>query len=230
MKILAIGAHPDDIEIFMYGMLSACKARGDDIALAVVTDGAAGTVLSGSDGLAAQRVTETTEGLADLGVPQLLDLPDGKLAGAAEADARIAALIKGAAPDLIVTHAPEDYHPDHRALSKNVTDAAGFICPVLFADTLMGVGFIPDFYVDITPFIEAKMSAIGAHHSQQPEKFADATRLHNRFRAAQCNAPDGQYAEAYRFQPRFPFGDIRALIPSAPPVRAFYEAGSNTLL
>ena len=37
MKILAIGAHPDDIEIFMYGCLSACKARGDDIALAVAT-------------------------------------------------------------------------------------------------------------------------------------------------------------------------------------------------
>ena len=74
------------------------------------------------------------------------------------------------------------------------------------------------------------MSAIGAHHSQQPEKFADATRLHNRFLAAQCNAPDGHYAEAYRFQPRFPFGDIRALIPPAPPLRAFYEAGSDTLL
>ena len=230
MKILAIGAHPDDIEIFMYGCLSACKARGDDIELAVATDGAAGTVLSGSDGLAGQRAKETTKGLADLGVPQLLDLPDGKLAGAAGADVLVAALINSVRPDLIITHAPEDYHPDHRALSKNVTDAAGFICPVLFADTLMGVGFIPDFYIDITPFIEAKMSAIGAHHSQQPEKFADATRLHNRFRAAQCNAPDGHYAEAYRFQPRFPFGDIRALIPPAPPVRAFYEAVSDTLL
>ena len=46
MKILAIGAHPDDIEIFMYGFLSVCKNRGDEIDLIIATDGAAGSVLS----------------------------------------------------------------------------------------------------------------------------------------------------------------------------------------
>ncbi|MBT6566373.1 MAG: PIG-L family deacetylase, partial [Candidatus Puniceispirillum sp.] len=42
MKIVGIGAHPDDVEIFFYGFLAACKARGDDISIGVATDGAAG--------------------------------------------------------------------------------------------------------------------------------------------------------------------------------------------
>ena len=41
MRILAMGAHPDDLEIFCYGLLAACKDRGDELHLAVATDGAA---------------------------------------------------------------------------------------------------------------------------------------------------------------------------------------------
>ena len=44
MKIMAIGAHPDDIEIFMYGLLFAFKSRGDILKLLIATDGAAGTI------------------------------------------------------------------------------------------------------------------------------------------------------------------------------------------
>ena len=48
MRILALGAHPDDLEIFCYGLLAACKSRGDELHLAVATDGAAGVVSSGT--------------------------------------------------------------------------------------------------------------------------------------------------------------------------------------
>ena len=92
----------------------------------------------------------------------------------------------------------------------------GFSCPVLYADTLMGVGFTPEFYVDITPYFAAKRQAILAHHSQSPNRFVEAATLQNRFRAAQCNAPDGHYAEAYRAAARFPFADIRAILPPPP--------------
>jgi len=229
MKIMAIGAHPDDIEIFMYGFLAAAGARGDNLHLAVATDGAAGGAESGP-ALAAQRAAEARTGLAGLGAVTLLDLPDGGLAVAPDASAKITDYIRGTAPDLIITHAPEDYHPDHRALSKFVTDAAGFICPVLFCDTLMGVGFAPDYYVDITPYFSAKQTAIMAHTSQQPDRFAAATAIVNRFRAAQCNAPDGHYAEAYRTDNRFPFSDVRSLLPPAPPHRPFYVPGSDALI
>ena len=138
--------------------------------------------------------------------------------------------IRDAAPDLVITHAPEDYHPDHRALAAYVRDAAGFICPVLFCDTLMGVGFTPDYYIDIYPHFAAKQKAIMAHHSQDPSRFASASAIMNRFRAAQCNAPDGHYAEAYRLDSRFPFTDIRDLLPPPPPYRPFYVPGSDALI
>ncbi len=226
---MAIGAHPDDIEIFMYGFMAACKARGDTLSLIIATDGAAGGENPGP-ALAAARAEETRNGLTALGTPQLLGLPDGGLAGARHAQDTVTAAIQNIAPDLIITHGPEDYHPDHRALSSYVNNAAGFRCPILYADTLMGVGFAPDYYVDITAHADAKAAAIMAHKTQHPARFVDAARIMNRFRAAQCNAPEGHYAEAYRFAARFPFTDIRAMLPAAPPYRPFYVADSDALI
>ena len=229
MNIVAIGAHPDDLEIFAYGFLAAASSRGDNLILGVATDGAAGGVNQGAE-LARQRAEEAKIGLAALGIPTLLDLPDGQLADAPNARNCIGDYIRNAAPDLVITHAPEDYHPDHRALSHYVTDAVGFTCPILFAETLMGVGFTPDFYVDITPFFAAKQAAIMAHDSQEPERFAAASALMNRYRAAQCNAPDGHYTETYRMAARFPFADIREMLPAAPAYRPFYVTGSDALI
>ena len=195
----------------------------------VATDGAAGGAEPGP-ALAAQRADEARAGLADLGDVQLLALPDGRLSSAADAASIITDTIRNTQPDLILTHAPEDYHPDHRALSKFVSDAAGFICPVLFCDTLMGVGFAPDYYVDITGYFDAKQAAIMAHASQQPDRFATAAAILNRFRAAQCNAPHGHYAEAYRIDSRFPFADVRGMLPPPPPYRPFYVPGSDALI
>lgn len=229
MRILAIGAHPDDLEIFCFGMLSALKARGDDLCLAVATDGAAGVIAGRETGesLAKQREAETIKGLSSLAKPVMLGLPDGGLATASHAGEVLASHIQHTAPDLIITHDAKDYHPDHRSLSAHITSIAGFTCPVLYAEPLMGVGFTPDFYIDITAYFEKKKQAILAHHTQQPEKFLHAATLMNRFRAAQCNAPDGCYAETYRFDQRFPFVDIRAMLPPAPPYRPFYQQGSD---
>ena len=229
MQIMAIGAHPDDLEIFMYGILAAAASRGDTLNLVVATDGAAGGVEPGPV-LASKRASETQAGLSGLGDLQLLNLPDGQLSTAQDAPRIIARMIHDITPDLIITHAPEDYHPDHRSLSRFVTDAAGFICPVLFCDTLMGVNFSPDYYVDITPYFNAKQTAIMAHTSQYPDRFTAAAAIMNRFRAAQCNAPDGHYAEAYRIDSRFPFTDVRELLPPSPPYRPFYVPGSDALI
>ena len=68
MKVLAIGAHPDDIEIFMYGIISICKDRGDKIHLAIATDGSAGNVL-GFPNLSKVRKTETMKALKVFGTP-----------------------------------------------------------------------------------------------------------------------------------------------------------------
>ena len=229
MKILAIGSHPDDIEIFMFGFLSTCLQRGDQICLVIATDGSMGGVHPGLK-LAKKRKLEAQNGLKYLGEPIFLNFKDGSLHDEKMASKVIREIVNDNQPDLIVTHAPEDYHPDHRALSYFVTDAAGFICPVLFCDTLMGVGFTPDYYVDISLHFTAKKNAIMAHSSQGPSRFARASQIMNRFRAAQCNAPDDHYAEAYRIDNRFPFADIRDRLPPSPPYRPFYVSGSDALI
>ncbi len=229
MRILGIGAHPDDLEIFCYGLLASLKSDGHELILSVATDGAAGVIAGMQSGsaLADIRANETNTGLSALATPLLLGLSDGQLAtqhGAAEA---IDQLIKEVQPELVITHDGADYHPDHRALSKFVTASAGFGCSILYAEPLMGVGFLPDYYVDITQHFAAKQTAILAHHSQRPERFAEAAKLMNRYRAAQCNAPDGCYAECYRYEGRFPFADIRAVLPPPPVYRRFYDTDSD---
>lgn len=219
MRIIGFGAHPDDAEIYFLGLLLAARARGDAIGWAVATDGAKG---GGGDPaeLAARRRREAEEAAADVGVqPLFLDRPDGGLADDAELLQRVEAALVDLAPDLVVTHAPNDYHPDHRALAAAVVAAASFRVPVLHADTFAGVGFAPSHYVDVTAQMAAKRAAIRRHGSQRPERFVAAAETLARLRAAQCNAPPDNYAEAYRFEPRFPFADIRDLLPPAPPVR-----------
>ncbi len=217
MRILGCGAHPDDIDIFFFGTLAAAQAGGAEVGCLIATDGAAGGVAPGA-ALARERRAEAIAAAAGLGVtPVFLDRPDGALAGDGEAAALLEAAIQRFAPDLVITHAPEDYHPDHRALSRLVLDAARFRAPVLYADTLMGNGFVPTLYVDISAHVDAKRAAIRAHQSQRPERFVSACETWNRFRALQCNAPEG-YAEAFRFEPCYPFADVRDLLPPPPAV------------
>mgnify|MGYP005720175707 FL=1 len=78
-----MGAHPDDLEIFCYGLLAACKDRGDELHLAVATDGAAGAVAGQDNTLAERRAAETKLALSLLAAPVLLGLPDGALSGTA---------------------------------------------------------------------------------------------------------------------------------------------------
>jgi N-acetylglucosamine malate deacetylase 1 len=219
MKILALGAHPDDIEIFMFGALAAWKAMGADLAFAIATDGSKGGKVSAEE-LRRVRVAEATAGAAHLGVtPRFLGFSDGELVPDATAIAALKALIAELEPDLVVTHAPNDYHGDHRALSDAVRLAASFQVPVLWADTLQGVGALPTHYVDITAHVALKREAIMAHTSQQPERFVAMAETLNTFRAAQANMRAGGRAEAYHFEPTFPFADIRPLLPPAPIVR-----------
>ncbi|GLR40236.1 hypothetical protein GCM10007880_07520 [Mesorhizobium amorphae] len=141
MKVLALGAHPDDIEIFMFGTMAAYATQGAEPTFAIATDGAKGGRGDPAT-LARVRREEATEAARLLGVvPRFLDFPDGALVADAALIAALKALIGEVKPDLVITHAPNDYHGDHRALSDGVRIAASFTVPVLHADTLGGTGF-----------------------------------------------------------------------------------------
>jgi N-acetylglucosamine malate deacetylase 1 len=225
MRILAIGAHPDDLEIYAFGTLCAWAGMGAALTLAVATDGAKGGAQP-AEVLRARRAEETQAALAPLGQPLLLGFADGALRADAQLEGTLRDLIRDAAPDLLLTHAPNDYHADHRALSAAALQASGFSVPVLFMDTMNGTGFVPTHWVDVTAHWAAKTAAILTHASQDPGRFVAMADRQAAYRAGECNALPEARAEAFRFEPRFPFGDIRALLPPAPALR---PVGSRTL-
>jgi N-acetylglucosamine malate deacetylase 1 len=219
VRVLAVGAHPDDLEIYAWGTLCAWAEMGAVLALAVATDGAAGGQAAGAE-LARTRAGEARAAALALEVePVFLGFPDGALMADAGLVAALRRLIAEVSPDLVLTHAPNDYHADHRALSAAVGQAANFAVPVVWMDTLNGTGFTPTHWVDATRHWEAKCAAIRCHASQDPERFVVSATRQAAFRAGEANGGPDARAEALRFEPRFPFADIRALLPPAPPLR-----------
>ena len=229
MKILALGAHPDDIEIFMYGLVCIYKNKGNHVVTMVATDGAKGGSKQ-DDLLIKQRAEETIAGLKNLSVPIFLNIPDSELGEDPVHQKIIKENILNIMPDLIITHSKHDYHADHRALSQLTINAVSHYIPIIFCDTLMGVNFQPNYYIDISDYFEKKKEAILKHNSQNPQRFVDLSKLMNSYRAAQCNAPQGKYAEAYSFSPSFPFTDIREILPPSLKVRPFYIDDQNGFL
>ena len=229
MKILAIGAHPDDIEIFMFGFLCCCKQMGYEISIIVATDGSLG---GNNDDykLAEKRKKETQNALKKLGVPLFLNLPDGSLGNEDIHKNIIKNYIQKVNPDLIVTHYYKDYHSDHVSLSKIVKTIAGHYIPVLYCDTMMGINFNPIYYIDISKYMKDKIESVYCHKTQNPERFVKLIRLMNSYRSAQCNAPEGEYAEAYFFENSFPFSDIRFMLPEGFKIRPFHIKNINGFL
>ena len=218
MRVLALGAHPDDLEIYAWAALCAWVEMGAELVLVVATDGAAGGKKPPVE-LARLRASEARAAAATLGTaPVFLGLPDGGLTTEPRLVPLLVELVRDTVPDLVLSHAPNDYHADHRALSAAASHACGFAAPFLQMDTMNGTGFTPTHWVDATPHWAAKCAAIRRHESQDPERFVTAAARQAAFRAGEANGPPEARAEAVRFEPRFPFADIRALLPPAPPV------------
>ena len=156
-----------------------------------------------------------------LGKPLFLEIQDGMLGAEENHYFLIKKSIQNVNPDLIITHSSSDYHSDHRNLSKLVQSIASHYVPILYCDTMMGINFKPNYYVDITECFENKTQSILKHKSQQPDRFVDLIKMMNSYRAAQCNMPKGSYAEAYYYKNSFPFTDIRIMLPSSIKIRPF---------
>src|SRR5438094_7772695 len=125
MRVLAIGAHPDDLEILCGGTLARFAGRGDAVTMLVMTDGSAGHAEIGAAELAVIREREARAAAAVIGAEFVwLGLPDEFVVNDEPTRVRLLNAIRGAQPDLILTHAREDYHPDHVATHASVFDAS----------------------------------------------------------------------------------------------------------
>ena len=240
MNVLEIGCHPDDVEIACAGTLAKCVKRGDKVIVAHVSSGNLGHVVIPPDELRIIRAKEAKAagGIAGVEVVSVgfddLEIYDNNKA----ARDKIVDVIRYANPDFIITHNPDDYMPDHTAVSRLVFDAsftaslpnydyprvysdedspATKLVPIYYMDTLAGVNFNPSEYVDISDTIDLKLDMLECHKSQvvwmrehDGIDFADMVKTCSRYRGYQCGA---EYAEGFKMCQVYLKGTTKRLLP-----------------
>lgn len=184
MNLLFIGAHPDDCEVFGGGSAALFSKHGHQVKFISTTNGDAGHHMLSGEALVARRSKESIKAARALGVSyEILDKHDGHLITDLPGRNLIIEKIRGWQADIVVTHRPYDYHPDHRYTSQMVQDAAYLVMvphivrhipplrknPIFlyFQDNFQRpCPFQPHIAIDIGQTYEAKMKALYAHDSQ----------------------------------------------------------------
>lgn len=181
VDILAIGIHPDDVELSASGTLLRHASHGKTFGILDLSQGELGT-----RGTAEIRAAEAEVASRILGCSfrKTLDIPDGLFEHKPEHWLKIVQEIRACQPEIVLCNAPDDRHPDHGRAAKMTADAcfyAGLEKIVTLDDTgkkqakwrpkavyhyIQDKQLTPDFVVDITPYFEKKMESIRAFRSQ----------------------------------------------------------------
>jgi LmbE family N-acetylglucosaminyl deacetylase len=187
LRILIIGAHPDDCDFTAGGTAALYTQQGHDVLLVSVTNGDAGHHEIGGARLAQRRKVEFDNAAAQIGArARVLDIHDGELLPSLENRRQIITLIREYRPDLIMSPRPNDYHPDHRYTSQLIQDAAYMVTvpnvcafsphleknPVIVyvSDHFQKpYPFAPNVIVAIDSTIEQKFDMLHCHTSQMYE-------------------------------------------------------------
>lgn len=137
LRIIAFGAHPDDVEFRLGGCAAKWASLGHHVKFVSVTNGDIGHWNMAGGPLAIRRTKEVHEAAKRLGiVTEVLDIHDGEIMPTLETRKVIARLIRDWQADVVLTHRPYDYHPDHRNCGLVVRDAAFMIkVPFYVPDT-----------------------------------------------------------------------------------------------
>jgi LmbE family N-acetylglucosaminyl deacetylase len=161
MNILAIGAHPDDIEFGCGGTLIKYSDRGHHLYLLVMTEGGLG---------APNRIrkVEQLDAQEILGIRRIFwgNYEDTYLEVNKDVINQVENVITEIKPDFIFCHFPDDTHQDHRHLAQAVISATRYVRNVLFYEGPTTQNFDPQIYVDISDTLDRKTKALEAHRSQ----------------------------------------------------------------
>jgi len=184
LRLLILGAHPDDAEYAGGGLAALYRSYGHVVRMVSVTNGEAGHHKISGPKLVDRRKLEAATAANLIGAEhEVGDERDGRLWNNEALRERLIRMIRSFKPDLVLTHRPQDYHPDHRNLGQAVIDAAYLltvpsICPDVPYLTSMPVfgalydkftrpcPFEPTVVVDISPVWDRKLSMLEAHESQ----------------------------------------------------------------
>jgi LmbE family N-acetylglucosaminyl deacetylase len=184
LRLLILGAHPDDAEIFAGGLASKYRAAGHAVKMVSITCGDAGHhELSGTP-LTARRRAEAAASAATIGATSAVwDYHDAQLQPTLELRWQIIGEIRSFAPDLVLTHRTNDYHPDHRAVGQAVQDASYLVTvptvvrdvPILKRDPVVAYMYDrftkpaplePSVVIDIGSEMEKIVTMLACHESQ----------------------------------------------------------------
>jgi N-acetylglucosamine malate deacetylase 1 len=183
MNVLAVGAHPDDLEILCGGTLARFVQEGHEVVMCHVARGDRGSFVHSSEEIAALRGEEARRAAQLCGAEATtLGLSDGEISAADAMQRRLVIdLVRETKPDVIITHHPGDYMSDHNETSQLVFDCSFHatlplfetqkpnyenVTPIYYMDTLMGLGFQPTEYVDVSAVIDTKTAMLEAHQTQ----------------------------------------------------------------
>ena len=181
-RVLAVVAHPDDAECLCAGTLARAKADGAAIGVCVLCTGDKGQPSTPIANLGEVRGREMAAAAGLLGAELLRgDAPDGELVDEPAERRKLVELYRRFRPTLVLAHWGEDYHADHRAASA-LAEAVSWFCssgghktasppmttqPALWwMDTVGMSGFLPEFYIDVSDYVELKRRMLACHKSQ----------------------------------------------------------------
>ncbi len=227
-RILAIHAHPDDIEIQCAGALLLLKQRGCEIVMATMTPGDCGSAELGSEEISAVRRGEAKKAADLIGADYYcLEFRDLSITHDNDSRRRVTEVVRRVRPDIVITAPPVDYMSDHEMTSRLVRDACfNASCPnyvthqwdpapphaavphLYYVDAIEGVDWYGqpqpfDFIVDISKTFEKKLEMLACHDSQR----AWLRRQHGldeyldgcrRWSAARGKEIGAAYGEAFR--------------------------------
>lgn len=196
LRIIVFGAHPDDAQYKAGGTAAKWAKAGHHVKLVSVTNGDIGHWQSAGGPLAQRRLAEVRKADAIVGATtEVLDIHDGELMPSLENRKTIIRLIREWQADIVVSHRPWDYHPDHRYVGILVQDAAfmvtvPFVCPevppvkknpvFLYSSDLFKkpYPFEADIIVSVDDVFEQKLKAIHEMPSQAYEGGASGSEAH----------------------------------------------------
>jgi LmbE family N-acetylglucosaminyl deacetylase len=224
VRVLAVGAHPDDLEILCAGALAKYALRGDYVVMAVSTNGEVGSSTLSKSEIAEVRRNEAKASADVIGAELLwMGYPDEFLFSNEETRLAFLNLVRQVSPDVILTHGPSDYHPDHRTTGQilwdirvmttvpNIkTDAPPCrkIPEIYYYDTVAGIEFVPQHYVDISETFELKKKMLACHKSQAPWlemqyglSYLEFIEYTGRYRGLQCGV---RFAECFQVSTTWP--------------------------
>ncbi|OLD22797.1 MAG: hypothetical protein AUG16_00740 [Thaumarchaeota archaeon 13_1_20CM_2_39_20] len=215
MNILAIGAHPDDIELGCGGLLIKSARQGHNVYMYVITRGEA----SGDPRL---RCMELIQSARFIGAKMLWidNFEDATLSVNSKLINHLEYFIQKVHPDLILTHPIEDYHHDHRAIAKSTLEAARNSQNVLAYEIPLTRDFNPQLFFDISEVKDDKNELVNIFASQKNKNFMDQSGVQalTKFRAQQSRLNSNiEFAESFEVMKlclnsdfsifKFPMGD-----------------------